>query len=205
MDEERTHGWVEPGLEDDERRRTTRLTTRLGIKAERAERAHWQAGNKTRLRAEENSARRGTTKRCARDKEAENHDKGARRADRASWEHRRAGKAARDLGTQGRARRGSRARTREQAMRGSRRGCGSKTRPRPRVRQRRAMGAVRGRRASTASWNPRTRGRAGPQRRGIWLGRGNSSWSERAQKHGTRKPRAGVAAGELRARRRAGK
>ena len=86
MDEERTYGWVEAGLENDERRRTTRSTTRLGIKAERAERAHWQAGNRTRLRAEENSARRGTTKHCARDKEAENHDKGARRADRASWE-----------------------------------------------------------------------------------------------------------------------
>jgi hypothetical protein len=29
---------------DDERRRTTKSTTRLGIKAERAERAHWRAG-----------------------------------------------------------------------------------------------------------------------------------------------------------------
>jgi hypothetical protein len=41
-------------------------------------------------------ARRGKTKCCARDKEAENHNKRARRADRASWEHRRAGRAARD-------------------------------------------------------------------------------------------------------------
>jgi hypothetical protein len=88
---------------------------------------------------------------------------------RASWEHRRAGRAARDLDAQGRARRGSRARTREQAVRGNR----------------------RGRRASTASWNPRTRGRAGPRRRGIRLGRGNSSWSERRKKLAGKGPRHG--------------
>jgi hypothetical protein len=47
---------------------------------------------------------------------------------RARREERRAGKAARDLGAQVRARRGSRACTREQAGRGNRCGCGSKAR-----------------------------------------------------------------------------
>jgi hypothetical protein len=45
MDEKRAHGWVGLGPEDDERRQTTRSTTRLGIKTERAERTCWRAVN----------------------------------------------------------------------------------------------------------------------------------------------------------------
>lgn len=65
------------------RRRMT-LTGGMRIKAKRAEGTLWRAGNRTRLRAEENLARQGTTKLCAHDEKAEGHGKGARRAD---WDY----------------------------------------------------------------------------------------------------------------------